>query len=327
LILVTGGAGFLGSHLVNQLLEAGQSVRVLERPGVSVNHLPLDRIELVYADIRNESAVLKATRNCEYVYHLAADPNLWRRDRQEFDSINRLGTIHVMRSALENNAKRIVYTSTESILSPKHPIEEPVETLRLKASDMLGPYCLSKFYAEQEVFRMVDEGAPIIVVSPTLPVGPGDRLKTPPTQLSLAFCKGKLHAYLNCRFNLIDARDVAKGMMLAMQKGKTGIRYLLGAENLLLSDWLRILSEETGQSLPRFEIPYMLAFTVAWFSERWADLVSGKMPMATIPGVRLTRRSMFFDSSVSLKELGLNPRPIRDSARDAVAWYRAQQWL
>ena len=327
MILVTGGAGFLGSHLVAQLLDAGQLVRVLERPGASAEHLPLDRIELVSADIRDESAVREAARDCEYVYHLAADANLWRRDRGEFDSINRLGTVHVMRAALDNGAKRILYTSTESILSSRNSTGGAVEKRRLKASDMLGPYCLSKFHAEEEVFRLVEEGAPIIVVSPTLPVGPGDRGQTPPTRMSVAFCRGELPAYLDCRFNLIDARDVATGMILAMQKGRTGIRYLLGGENLRLSDWLTILGEEAGQPVPRWKVPYALALCVAWFSETWADYVSGKMPLATITGVRLTRRNMFFDPSASLKELGLHPRPIREAARDAVAWYRSQGWL
>jgi len=326
-ILVTGGAGFLGSHLVAQLLDAGQPVRVLERPGASAEHLPLDRVELVSADIRDESAVREAARDCEYVYHLAADANLWRRNRGEFDRINRLGTVHVMRAALDNGAKRILYTSTESILSSRNSNGGAVEKLRLKASDMLGPYCLSKFHAEEEVFRLVEEGAPIIVVSPTLPVGPGDRGQTPPTRMSVAFCKGELPAYLDCRFNLIDARDVATGMILAMEKGRTGIRYLLGAENLRLSDWLTILGEEAGQPVPRWKVPYALALCVAWFSETWADYVSGKMPMATITGVRLTRRNMFFDPAASLKELGLHPRPIREAARDAVAWYRSQGWL
>jgi dihydroflavonol-4-reductase len=326
-ILVTGGAGFLGSHLVAQLLDAGQPVRVLERPGASAEHLPLDRIELVSADIRDEPAVQEAARDCEYVYHLAADANLWRRDRGEFDRINRLGTFHVMRAALDNGAKRILYTSTESILSSRNSTGGAVEKLRLKASDMLGPYCLSKFHAEEEVFRLVEEGAPIIVVSPTLPVGPGDRGQTPPTRMSVAFCKGELPAYLDCRFNLIDARDVATGMILAMEKGRTGIRYLLGAENLRLSDWLTILGEEAGQPVPRWKVPYALALCAAWFSETWADYVSGKMPLATITGVRLTRRNMFFDPSASLKELGLHPRPIREAARDAVAWYRSQGWL
>ena len=327
MILVTGGAGFLGSHLVAQLLDTGQSVRVLEQPGACVDHLPLDQIELVSADIRDEPAVQEAARDCEYVYHLAADPNLWRRDRREFDSINRLGTIHVMRAALDNGAKRILYTSTESILSSRNFNGGAVEMQRLKERDMLGQYCLSKFHAEQAVFRMVEAGAPIVVVSPTLPVGPGDRRKTPPTRMSLAFCRGELPAYLECRFNLIDARDVATGMILAMKKGRAGIRYLLGAENFYLSDWLSVLGEEVQRPLPRWQVSYPLALLAGWFSEFWADYVSGKMPLATTTGVRLTRYNMFFDPSASLNELGLCPRPIRESARDTVAWYRSQNWL
>ena len=327
MILVTGGAGFIGTHLVSQLLDANESVRVLERPGVSIDHLPLDKIELVSADIRDESSVRKATQNCEYVYHLAANPNLWCRDRREFDTTNHLGTVHVMRAALECGVKRILYTSTESILSSNSSDERVVEKLRLNASDMIGPYCLSKFHAEEKVFQMVEKGAPIIVVSPTLPVGSGDRLMTPPTRLSLAFCRGELPAFLECNFNVIDVRDVATGMILAMKNGRTGVRYLLGAENIRLSQWLKILSEETNQPLPQWKVPYSLALSVAWLSELWADYVSGKIPLATVTGVRLTRRHMFFDSSVSLNELGLHPRPIREAAREAIAWYRSQGWL
>lgn len=325
--LVTGGAGFLGAHLVAQLLAAGRPVRVLEHPKAMVDHLPLDHIELVRADIRDAQAVQEAVRNCEFVYHLAADPNLWRRDRGEFEAVNHLGTVNVVRAAVAAGARRVLYTSTESILTSPDFHGGAVEKLQLREQDMLGPYCLSKFRAEQSVFRMVEDGAPVVVVSPTLPVGPGDLRQTPPTRLAVAFCRGELPAYLDCRFNLVDARDVAQGMMLAMERGRPGTRYLLGAENLRLSDWLRILGEETGRTVPRWRVPYALALGVAWLSELWADQVTGKIPMATVTGVRLTRRSMFFDPAASLAELGLKPRPIQESARDAVAWYRTQQWI
>ena len=325
--LVTGGAGFLGSHLVAQLLADGRPVRVLEHPTAAVDHLPLDRIELVRADIRDANAVQEATRKCDFVYHLAADPNLWRRDRGEFDAINHIGTVNVVRAVLDNGARRVLHASTESILTTTNFEGGAVEMLRLREGDMLGPYCLSKFRAEEAVFRMVDSGAPIVVVSPTLPVGPGDRHQTPLTRLAVAFCRGELPAYLECRFNLVDARDVAKGMMLAMERGRPGIRYLLGGENQRLSAWLRMLGEEIGRPIPRWAVPYALALSVGWFSELWADRVSGKMPMATVTGVRLTRRCMFFDPAASLVELGLKPRPIRESARDAVVWYRQQGWI
>jgi dihydroflavonol-4-reductase len=325
--LVTGGAGFIGSHLIAQLLEAGRSVRVLERPGAVVDHLPLDRIELVRADIRDVPAVRQATRDCEFVYHLAADPQLWRRDRREFDAINHVGAVNVLRAALENGARKVLHTSTESILTSRSFKGGAVENLRFEESDMLGPYCLSKFHAEQAAFRMAEEGAPVVVVSPTLPVGPGDRQQTPPTRMSVDFCRGKLPAYLECQMNLVDARDVAHGMILAMDRGRPGIRYLLGAENSHLSDWLRLLGKEVGRSIPKWKVPYSLALSVGWFSEFWADRVTGRLPMASVTGVRLTRRCMFFDPAATLAELGLKPRPIQESARDAVAWYRQQGWL
>jgi dihydroflavonol-4-reductase len=312
---------------VQQLLDEDQCVRVLEHPDAAVDHLPLDRIELIRADIRDETAVMESTRECRYVYHLAADPNLWRRDRREFEAVNYIGTVNVMRAALDNGAERVLHTTTESILTSRDFNGGAVEDLRLKESDMLGPYCLSKFHAEEAVFQMADDGAPVVVVCPTVPVGPGDRRQTPPTRMSVAFCRGELPGYLDCRLNLVDIRDVATGMIVAMRRGRTGVRYLLGGENQWLSDWLRILGDETGQPVPQWTVPYALALTFAWFSERWADHVSGSMPLATVTGVRLTRRCMFFDPAASLIELGLEFRPITESARDAVAWYREQGWI
>jgi dihydroflavonol-4-reductase len=126
---------------------------------------------------------------------------------------------------------------------------------------------------------------------------------------------------------LVDARDVARGMMLALERGRAGIRYVLGGENRRLSEWLQLLGDEVGRPIPRWTVPYALALGVAHISEWWADHVSGRMPMATVAGVRLARRCMFFDPSASLSELGLQPRPLRESARDAVAWYREQGWI
>ena len=327
MILVTGGAGFVGSHLVNELLKTEDVVRVLERPGVKVDHLPLDRIETVFADIRDAAAVKEASRDCRQVYHLAADPNLWRKDPDEFDAINHQGTVNVLSHALDNGAERVLHCSTESILTSRNFDGGSVENLTLQESDMLGPYCLSKFRAEQAAFKMANEGKPVVVVSPTLPVGPGDYRQTPPTRMSVAFCQGKLPAYLECRLNFIDVRDVAYGMVAAMQRGRTGVRYLLGNENLRLSDWLQVLADETGQKIPKFTVPYSIALASAWFSEHWANYVDGKMPMATLTGVRLTKRSMFFDPSASLAELEIQPRSIKESARDAVASYREQGWI
>jgi dihydroflavonol-4-reductase len=325
--LVTGGAGFLGSHLVAQLVAEARPVRVLEHPAASVEHLPLDRIELVRGDIRDVGSVREHTRGCDWVYHLAADPNLWRRDRAEFDAVNHVGALNVMHAALENGAKRVLDTSTESILTSPDIEPGAVEHRRVRQNHVLGPYCLSKFRAEEAAFRLAEAGAPVVVVSPTLPVGPGDRNRTPPTRLAVAFCRGELPAFLECQFNLVDARDAARGMIRAMERGRPGIRYVVGGENRRLSEWLQLLGDEVGRPIPRWRVPYGLALFVAWLSEWWADQVTGRMPMATLTGVRLARRCMFFDPSMSLRELELKPRPLRESVRDAVAWYREQGWI
>jgi dihydroflavonol-4-reductase len=327
-ILVTGGAGFIGSHLVKALLEAGNEVRVLELPGATVTHLPCHKLDIIFGDIRDIDIVKSATKNCRHVYHLAADPNLWRKNPDEFDEINHQGTLNVVRQSLQNGSERVLHCSTESILAGTDNTEAmAVETLELSEQDMLGPYCLSKYRAERAVLELAREGAPVVVASPTLPVGPGDRLQTPPTRLSIAFCNGKIPAILDCRINLIDVRDVAKGLIATMTRGRPGQRYLIGNENLYLSQWLLMLSEETGQQAPRFRIPYLVALMYAWLNEKWSDYISGNMPLATTTGVRLARRNMHFDPSLSLSELDLKPRPIRQSAKDSVIWYRQQGWI
>lgn len=325
--LVTGGAGFIGSHLVRQLVERGEPVRVLELPDATVDHLPISHIELVRGDIRDDASVKAAVRGCDRVYHLAGDPNLWRRDRGQFEAINHRGAERVMRQALDAGASRVLYVSTESILATRGHAPGAVESLRLRESDMLGPYCLSKFRGERAAFALADAGAPVIVCSPTLPIGPGDRNLTPPSRLAVAFCRGRVPAFVDCRFNLIDARDVADGLVRAMQRGRPGLRYLIGGHNTRLADWLAVLARVVGRAAPRRTVPYPLALATGWLSERWADLVTHRTPMATVTGVRLTRRSMHFDASASLAELGLSPRSVEVSTSDAVAWYRAQGWI
>lgn len=169
---------------------------------------------------------------------------------------------------------------------------------------------------------MAAEGRPVVVANPTMPVGPGDRGLSPPTRLIRDFCRGKLPIALDCTLNLIDVRDAVLGLDLVMNRGQTGRRYLLGGTNLTLLELLGHLSRLTGVPAPRWQVPYPVGLAVAHASEFWADRVSGRMPAATVTGLRLTRRLMHFDPSRSLDEIGLVPRPLEASLRDAVAWLR-----
>lgn len=316
---VTGGAGFIGGHLTELLVERGERVRVIERPEAVVSRLP-QCVDIVRADVRDATAVARALKGCRFVYHLAANPHLWARDRREFDEVNHRGTSNVLDAALASGAERVLHVSTESILTAKDrgaPIDENVE---VELSDAVGPYCRSKLLAERAAFRKAAEGKPVVVANPTMPVGPGDFGLSPPTRLIWDFCLGRLPARMDCTLNLIDVRDVAAGLIRVLEIGRPGRRYLLGAQNLTLLELFDLLSKITGVPVPKLRVPYAIGLVVAGLSEFWADRVSGTMPKATLTGVRLARRLMHFDPSRSLAELDLHPRPIERSLADAVTW-------
>jgi len=322
LTIVTGGAGFIGSHLVAHLVDSGQEVRVVEFPGMAVDHLP-DSVQVVFADIRDRGALEGALVGGTWVYHLAANPNLWVRDRRQFELVNHQGTRNVLDAALAAGARRVLHTSTESILTKARVGGLIDESVEIALGDAVGPYCRSKLLAEQYAFSLAAQGFPVVVANPTMPVGPCDRSYTPPTRLVVDFCRRKLPATMDCTLNLIDVRDVALGLEGVMHRGRPGRRYLLGHENRTLTDFLSLLSELTGVEVPRFRVPYPLALGVAWLSELWADHISGQAPKASVTGVRLARRIMHFDVGRSLAEIGLEPRPLRQSLADALTWLRS----
>jgi dihydroflavonol-4-reductase len=321
-ILVTGGAGFIGSHLVRCLLERGERVCVLEHPAARVAHLPLDRIDLVRADIRDRPAVARAVRGRRDVYHLAANPNLWTQRRGSFLQVNYLGAAHVLEEALAAGVRRVLHTSTESILTRARQTVAIAEDQEVSVREVIGPYCRSKFLAERHAFRLARGGAPVVIVNPTLPVGPGDFGLSPPTRMLFDFCRGKRREYLDAELNLIDVRDVAEGIVRAMEQGQPGRRYLLAHANLSIRAVFSILARLTGWPEPHRRVPYPVALAAAYVSEWVADVVTHRAPAATVTGVKLTRRRMHFDGRRSLEELGLQPRPVEQSLADAVAWFR-----
>jgi dihydroflavonol-4-reductase len=220
--------------------------------------------------------------------------------------------------------QRFVYTSTESILksyrAPKQSARALIdETVVLTLDDMPGPYCRSKFLAEQAAREAATGGLPVVIVNPTMPIGPGDDLLTPPSKMILGFLNGETPAYLDCEFNLVDARDVAAGQILAADKGRVGERYILGNVNLSLGELLAELQRLTGLAMPRTRIPYALAIASAVVSESIANITK-KPPIAPITGVRLARTSMAFDCSKARNELGWSCRTLEQSLRDAINW-------
>lgn len=321
--VVTGGAGFIGSHLVSLLVRSGHNVRVVERPGAPVDHLPA-AARVHFADIRDPGAVRDAVAGARTVFHLAANPNLWTRDRRDFDAVNHRGAVHVLDAAIEAGAERILHCSTESILTRARADGPIVEDVEVAEADAVGPYCLSKLRAERAALERARRGHPVYVANPTMPVGPGDPGPSPPTRLILDFLEGRLPAVMDCSLNLVDVRDVAEGLIRVVDRGHPGRRHLLGGTNLTLIQLLEKLSALTGRPVPRLRVPYAASLAFAALSELWADRVSRRAPQATLTGVRLTRRAMRFDCSRTLAALDFRPRPVDSSLEDVVQWWRSR---
>ena len=324
-VLVTGGAGFVGSHLVEQLVADSHAVRVLEKPGVSTAHLPIDRIEIVFGDLRDEKAVKAATAGCDVVLHLAANPNLWTQDAEEFEQVNHQGTRRVLAAAREAGARRVVHVSTESILTPVGHNGVITEKTKTTLDDMIGPYCRSKWLAEQAAREAAGAGNPVVIVRPSIPVGPGDRHRGPPSRMICDCCNGRIRGYVNGDLNLIDVRDVAMGIWAAAQRGEVGRCYLLVNENWRILDMLRHLSGLVGRPAPRWRVPYWFALLFARLEESFCKGIGGgRQPLATVTGVKLTRRSLHFDGTRSAIDLKWRPtRDCREAIAEAVNWFRA----
>lgn len=323
-ILITGGGGFIGSHVVRQLARSsGFPLRVLELPGVDLSHLPKENIRIYRGSICDYETVREAARGCATVLHLAANPNLWARDPDTFEQVNHQGTRNVLRAAAACDVARTVYVSTESILTRKENTGSPQiidETTIPQLSDQPGEYCRSKCLAEQAAREAIEQGEPVIIVRPTVPVGRGDHHRGPFTRMLADYAAGSFGSfYLPGRVNLIDVRDAASGIVAAATIGEIGKTYLLAGDNWQIADLFEYLSKITGRPAPRFRVPFFAAWTFAWLEERYyRHLKSAGQPSATLAGVQLARRSFEFHAENSLSMLHITARRTTNSIDEAL---------
>jgi dihydroflavonol-4-reductase len=316
-VLVTGGNGFIGQHLVAALAGRVEALRVLD-PSVPAHMLP--GVEHVRGSVLDHATALRALDGVTCVYHLAALANLWTADRADFDRVNHRGTETMLAAAREKEVARFVHCSTEVVLLPPPRRDGACdEASVLGLADMAGPYSRSKFLAEQAALSAAAGGQQVVIVNPTLPIGAGDYNFTPPTAMLAHYLSGS-RVYLDCMLNLVDARDLAQGMILAAERGRSGERYLLGAENISLYELLAMLDRLAQRSVTRVRVPQWLALTTGYVCEWLADAVSGRAPIATTEGVHLALRSAPLDCGKAMRELGYRPRPIADALSATVRW-------
>ncbi|MDQ2953835.1 MAG: NAD-dependent epimerase/dehydratase family protein [Pseudomonadota bacterium] len=315
--LVTGGSGFIGRHLVSALAARGDSVRVLDL--APAGDLPRG-IEYVCGSILDRASALRALDGIDCVYHIAGIAQLWSADPRGLDTVNRAGTESMLRAARAQKVQRFVHCSSDTVLLPPGRQSGDIdETISLSLADMAGPYTRSKYLAEQAALAASGEEMRVVVVNPTIPVGPGDHNLTPPAAMLARYLAGASF-YLHCVMNIVDVRDVALGMILAAERGRPGERYILGGENVPLERILVMLSRITGRKRIKIPLPPALALIAGMASEWVATHLTHRIPLATLEGVRLALRSAPFDSNKARGELGFNPRPAEDALRDAAAW-------
>jgi dihydroflavonol-4-reductase len=319
--LVTGATGFIGANIVRALLAAGETVRVLVRRGSDTRNLDGLPIETIPGDLRQVASLRPALRGCHTLYHAAAHYSLWTPYPEEIYAINVEGTTHLLQEALELGVEKVVYTSSVATLALPADGSPANETMPLPLSQALGHYKRSKILAEQRVLALNAQGLPVVLVHPSAPVGPWDIKPTPTGKIIVDFLRRKLPAYLDTGLNLIDVRDVARGHLLAAERGVTGERYILGHRNMSLREILQVLAEVSGLPAPRWKLPYSIALTAGYVSTGIAWMTR-QPPAVPLVGVRLARHPMYFTAQKAVRELGLPQSPIEEALRQAVQWFR-----
>jgi dihydroflavonol-4-reductase len=316
---VTGGTGFIGANLVRSLLLKGYSVRALVRPNSCLDNLQGLEVEIVKGDL-NDPDLARQMRGCQVLFHVAALYSLWQADRKRLYQNNVLGTRNVLAAARAAKIERTVYTSSVAAIGVGKAGETVDETHQSHVEQLVGHYKKSKYFAEQEAIKATQMGQDVIVVNPTAPIGAWDVKPTPTGDIILRFLQGKMPAYVNTGLNFIDVRDVALGHLLALEKGKTGDRYILGHQNLTLKELLEQLADITGLSMPQQILPLWLPWTVAWVDEQILARL-GKSPSIPLDGVRMSKQPMYYNPSKAVRELDLPQSSLQQALKEAVAWF------
>ncbi len=322
-VLVTGATGLVGGAVVRALARAGFTTHALVRPGSNRANLAGHVVTVRQGDILDPATVDRALEGVRYLVHAAADYRLWARNPEAITRTNVEGTRIVMEAALRAGVERIVYTSSVATIAPTQNGAPSDESRRAEPGHGIGPYKRSKIIAERLVERMVaDENLPAVIVNPSTPIGPGDVRPTPTGRLVLEAARGRMPGYVETGLNVAHVDDVAHGHLLALRTGRVGERYILGGDNVQLSEILGVIAKLMGRRPPRINIPHAAVYPAAVASEMWARM-TGRDPFITREGLRLSRQRMFYNDAKARAELGYRSRPYTEALADAISWFAA----
>ncbi|MFP6740692.1 MAG: hopanoid-associated sugar epimerase [Alphaproteobacteria bacterium] len=325
--LVTGATGFVGSAVARKLVAAGHQVRTLVRPTSDRRNLENLAVEAVVGDLRDPASLAAALAGCDTLFHVAADYRLWVPDPETIYAVNVDGSRALIEAAMSAGIERIVYTSSVATLGLNQDGTPAHEDTPVALGHMIGHYKRSKFLAEQAVQSLIQgHGAPVVIVNPSTPVGPRDVKPTPTGRMIVEAAAGRMPAYVDTGLNLVHVDDVAEGHLLAIDHGVVGERYVLGGADMTLEAILCEVARITGGRPPRLRLAHNLIMPLAVAAEAWARL-SGAEPFATVDGLRMAKKKMFFTSAKAETALGYKHRPAAEALAEAIAWFRANNYL
>jgi dihydroflavonol-4-reductase len=327
LCLITGATGFVGSAVLRAVVARGAKARVLVRPSSPRRNLEGVACEVAPGDIADPEAMAAALAGVRYLFHVAADYRLWAPDPKTILNANLEGTRAVMETALTAGVERIVHTSSVATLRAGDAATIAGEDAALDEGEAIGAYKQSKLAAERLVEAMVaGRGLPAVIVNPSTPIGPRDIKPTPTGRIVVEAARGRIPAFVDTGLNLVHVDDVARGHVLAMEKGKVGERYILGGQNASLKEMLAVVAELTGRRAPTLSLPRAPLWPLALGAETVARF-TGREPFLTRDALKMASHHMFFTSAKAERALGYVARPYREALADALAWFGAAGYL
>ncbi len=322
-VLVTGAAGFIGSHVVRELLDKNVEVRCLIRPGENISNIQGLDVEIMEGDVLDIAAVWRAVQDVDTVFHLAAVFSIWMKDWSRIYEVNLQGSRNILWASLRAGTARVVYTSSIAAIGIAPGTMVSNEQTPFNQYTLGNHYVLTKYLSQQEALSFAANGLDLVVVNPCFPFGPNDIMPTPTGQIIVDILKGLSRMYFKGGINIVDVRDVAKGHVLAALKGKPGNLYILGSRNISTGEFMRLVCREAGfeeRRLFRLPLPAMKAGTA--LLKLVSDYVTDKPPMSTPPEIRYASQYLYFDNTKARQELEMEFRPVEDSVRDSIRWFR-----
>jgi dihydroflavonol-4-reductase len=317
---VTGGTGFIGSHLVERLVRDNQHVRVLARKTSDTEKLSGLGVEVVKGDVIDPASLKGKMKDCDTLYHVANVYDWWLPNKSTFYKVNVDGTRNVLNEAMGSGVEKIVYTSSVAAIGEKKGEIASEDTSHSKYFP--SDYNRSKYLGLEEAMKMrAENGLPVVAVMPSAVIGPGDFKATGRTILD--FLNKKLPGvfYTGTIFGYVDVNDVVRGHVLAAEKGRVGEKYVLSSENLALGDLFEILSDISGVPVPKRNIAPLMAKTFSYFME-FNSLFTRKPPRFPLGLVRSMEHGLAVDNSKARKELGMEFTPMKETLARTIEWYR-----